>query len=215
MVPSVPAPALLPVAIGREEAREAARHELARPAYHQDDPSLFMRLFIEAVDWVERLLSRAADAAPGGWPGLVAITVLIVVLLVAVRLRAGPIARNRARAEPLLSGPALTADQHRQNAERFAATEQWDEALRERLRAIARAMEERAILEPRAGRTADELAAECAATLPGYADELYAVTRLFDDVWYGQRPTAAGDYDRVRDLDEGLRRARPALAASR
>lgn len=214
-MPSIIATALLPAVIGREEAREAAGRELARPIYHHDDPSLFMRLFIEAVGWVEQLLNRAAGASPGGWPGLVAIAVLVVLLVVAVRLRTGPVTRNRARAEPLLSGPALTADQHRQSAERLAAAEQWAEALRERLRAIARAMEERAILEPRAGRTADELAAECGAVLPDYASEFYAVTRLFDDVWYGGRPAAANDHARARDLEAALRGARPALATSR
>ena len=59
------------------------------------------------------------------------------------------------------------------------------------MRAIVRSLEERALLDPRPGRTADEAAAEAGRALPAHADRLRAAARDFDDVTYGGR-TATG-----------------------
>ncbi|WP_449066361.1 DUF4129 domain-containing protein, partial [Planomonospora algeriensis] len=56
------------------------------------------------------------------------------------------------------------------------------------LRAVARDLEERAVVEELPGRTADELAAEAGRALPGFAGELAEAARLFDDVTYGDLP---------------------------
>lgn len=212
--PPVTGRALASVTIGRSEAREAAERELSKEIYHRDDPSLLVQILSQIAEWIGGLLGEAASVAPGGWAGLVGFLALLVLLVVAVRLRIGPVGRSHARGEPLLAGRTRTADEYRTNAERYAAEAQWAWALRERVRAIARALEERAILEPRPGRTAAELAAECAALLPAYAADLQGASRLFDDVWYGGRAATAAAYDQVRELDERLRAARPALAGS-
>ncbi|WP_205315327.1 DUF4129 domain-containing protein, partial [Nonomuraea lactucae] len=49
--------------------------------------------------------------------------------------------------------------------------------------------------------------------LPGFADELAAAARSFDDVTYGGVPGTRAAYDAMRDLDERLRVARPVLLA--
>lgn len=198
--------------IGREEARGAARQELAKAAYHRDDPSLLAQLLLRAAEQIGRLLQRASAAAPGGWGGLVAVAAALLLIVVAIRLRVGPVGRSRARPEPVLAERATTADEHRERAEHHTAREQWGEALRERLRALARALEERGILETRPGRTADELAGQAAAALPAQAGELHAAARLFDDVCYGGRAAGPEAYARVRELDERVRTTRPELA---
>lgn len=212
--PPLAPPGLLSVTIGRSEAREAAERELTKEIYHRDDPSLFVRVLMQLAEWFGRFLEQASSVAPGGWAGLAALLALLVVIVAAVRLRVGPIGRSHARGEPLLADRTRAAEEYRTSAERHAADGQWAQALRERVRAIARALEERAILEPRPGRTAAELAAECGAILPAYEADLHAATRLFDDVWYGGHTATPGAYDLVRDLDERLRGARPALAGS-
>jgi hypothetical protein len=79
------------------------------------------------------------------------------------------------------------------------------------MRAIVRSLEERALLAPRPGRTADEAAAEAGRSLPPHADELRAAARAFDDITYGGRTADRRSYERLRDLDLELERARPQL----
>jgi hypothetical protein len=81
--------------------------------------------------------------------------------------------------------------------------------VRERLRAIVRSLEERAVLEPRPGRTADEAASEAGAALPDCAAGLRSAALLFDDVWYGGRPAGPEGDAALRELDDRVRSARP------
>ena len=80
----------------------------------------------------------------------------------------------------------------------------WAEAIRERLRAIARELEHRGVLDPRPGRTADELCGEAGLRLPVLAGDLRAATSIFDEVWYGGRTATADDEAQLRALDERL-----------
>ena len=86
-------------------------------------------------------------------------------------------------------------------AAQFASNGLWAEAIRERLRAIARELEHRGVLDPRRGRTADELSREAAAQLPALADDLHHATSIFDEVWYGKRTASAADEELLRRLD--------------
>jgi Domain of unknown function (DUF4129) len=197
----------------REEAREAARRELADPAYSQDDPGLVERLLI----WLERelteLLARAAEATPGGWRGLVVLVVLVLLIAAIVRYRVGPLARRTARAsEALFDAAERSADHHRLLADRAAGRRDWGEAIRERLRAIVRDLEERDLLETRLGRTAHEAAVDAGRILPSLAADLLGAASAFEDVWYGGRPATAAMYDGLRDLDTRVARSRPAPA---
>ncbi|WP_433328778.1 DUF4129 domain-containing protein [Spirillospora sp. CA-294931] len=199
--------------IGRDEARELARRELEKPIYNRDRPSWLERLWEQFSEWLRDLSDRGADPTAhgngGGWVSVIVILILVAVLiaLAAWLMRGG---RNtRSRKEALNDDPASTASDHRTAAEAYAAAGDWPNAIRERLRAIARDLEERAVLAPRPGRTADELAAEAGEALPELAAELAACVRLFDDVWYGDRPGSEQGYGSVRALDERLRATRP------
>jgi len=72
-----------------------------------------------------------------------------------------------------------------------------------------RALEERALLDTRSGRTADEAAAEAGVLLPNVADVLRQGARLFDDVHYGGRDGTEAAYRTLTELDEQCRRERP------
>jgi len=203
----------VPPPVGRDQARELARRELQKQIYHRDEPSFLDRMLQRINDWINSLLDHTSGRHAGGTGGWIALVVLLVLLLLvaaAVWWRLGNVRRNAAQGESLLDDTPTRAEDHRATAERHAAAGEWPEAIRERLRAIARDLEERVILEPRPGRTADELAAEAGAALPGHADALAAGVRLFDDVWYGGRRGDADGYRRIVELDERLRAARPA-----
>lgn len=204
----------VPVDLSRDEAREAARRELADPAYSQDDPGLLERLLIWVEQELRELLAQAAAATPGGWQGLLVLAILIVVIAAVVRYRLGPLARRAARSRDDLFGTAeLTADDHRRAADRAAARQDWADAVRERLRAIIRDLEERDLLDPRPGRTADEAARDAGGVLPELRQDLLRAASVFDEVWYGGRPATPAMHEILRDLDSRVARSRPAAVA--
>lgn len=82
------------------------------------------------------------------------------------------------------------------------------------MRAIVRSLEERALLDVRPGRTADEAAAEAGRSLPAHTDRLRAAARDFDDVTYGGRTATQQAYQRITELDRDLESSKPQLAAS-
>ncbi|MCQ4204685.1 hypothetical protein M4J06_002866, partial [Streptomyces coelicoflavus] len=70
-----------PVTIPRDPAREAARRELSKRMYHENDPSWFQRALNAFWDWIGELFSRASTATPGGTLGLVVVILAVVALL--------------------------------------------------------------------------------------------------------------------------------------
>ena len=78
---------------------------------------------------------------------------------------------------------------------------------------MVRSLEERALVDPRPGATADEVAAQAASALPGLAGDLAAAARLFDDVTYGHHGAGPDSDARLRELDAAVGSARPAAGA--
>ncbi|MFD0356683.1 DUF4129 domain-containing protein [Streptomyces sp. NPDC127110] len=200
-----------PLTTPRDAAREAAERELAKPAYHQDEPGLLQRALDRFWDWLGDFFDRASGATPGGWAGLLTIALLVLLVIAALWWRLGTPRRTATSTAALFDqGPRSAAD-HRTAADAHAAAGHWNEAVQERMRALVRALEERTLLDPRPGRTADEAAAEAARTLPAHAADLHAAARAFDDVTYGGRTADADAYARLRTLDLTLERAKPLL----
>ncbi|RJK95403.1 DUF4129 domain-containing protein [Vallicoccus soli] len=199
------------VELGRERARELAREELSRREYQLDRPGLVERVRERALELLGDLLDRAAGAAPGGWPGLVAVVLLVVAVVVGLRLRLGPLGRaHRAGAGALFAGDARrSADEHRAAADAHAAAGRWDDAVRERVRGLVRGLEERGLLDARPGRTAEQAARAASRALPALGPELAGAARLFDAVAYGDRRARPEHDARLRDLDARVRATRP------
>nr|WP_307847585.1 DUF4129 domain-containing protein [Streptomyces sp. F63] len=204
----------VPVRIRRLPAREAAEDELSKRMYQQDEPGLLRRALGRFWEWVDTLFTAAAGVTPGGAVGLAVVIAVLLLLVVALRLRLGPLHRTPAAAVTLFDDRPRSAAEHRTAAERHAAAHEWDLAVRERMRALVRSLEERALLDPRPGRTADEAATEAGRPLPAHADRLRAAARDFDDITYGGRPGTAETYAGLRDLDVELQHSRPRPAAA-
>ncbi len=193
--------------VSGHDARRAAQQELSRPEYHRDDPSALTR----ATDWILDQLGRLGGASVGQS----ALFVLAVILVAAVLLmiaRAGRPARGHrpatAGADPLR--PATSRD-HAEAAEEFARNGQYAQALQEWLRATVRTLEDRGVLNPRPGRTADDIARTAGAQLPQAAVVLRTATDAFDAIWFGARPANAADAAAGRDaaVAVGLARIQP------
>ncbi|MFJ9343736.1 DUF4129 domain-containing protein [Streptomyces sp. NPDC101733] len=204
-----------PVTTPREPAREAAERELSKALYHQNDPGLLTRAWRRFAHWLDGLFGSASEATPGGAFGVLVILILIVLVVVALWWRLGSPRRTATGVGGLFDeGPRSAAD-HRAAADAHAAAGAWTEAVQEAMRAVVRSLEERTLIDPRPGRTADEAAAEAAVTLPAHAAELRAAARAFDDVTYGGRPGDSAAYARLRALDLTLERAKPLLTGPR
>ncbi|MFE6890142.1 DUF4129 domain-containing protein [Streptomyces sp. NPDC057694] len=202
-----------PVTISRDPAREAAEHELSKPAYHQNDPSWYMRALNKFWEWIDKLLSAASGATPGGAVGLIVIVLAIVAVAAALWWRLGTPHRAPTSTARLFDDRPRSAAEHRAAAEAHAAQGHWNQAVQERMRALVRSLEERALLDPRPGRTADEAATEASRALPQHTDGLRAAARDFDDVTYGGRSATPEMYQRLTALDTEAERTAPSLAA--
>lgn len=204
-----------PVTDPRDPAREAARRELAKRMYHENDPGLVSRALKALWNWLDGLFGSAAPMAPGGSVGLWVVVLFVVAVLAALWWRLGSPGRRAPRPAAVLfdDGPRSAAE-HRAASEAHAAQGHWSQAVQERMRAVVRALEERTVLDARPGRTADEAAAEAGRALPAHLDRLRAAARDFDDVTYGGRGASEQSYRRLAELDRDLERTRPAHADS-
>jgi hypothetical protein len=165
-------------------------------------------------DWIDKLFGTVSAATPGGAIGLVVIVLAVLALVGALWWRLGTPHRASVSSARLFDDRPRSAAEHRAAAEAQAAQGHWNQAVQERMRAVVRSLEERALLDVRPGRTADEAASEAGRVLPAHADRLSTAARDFDDVTYGGRAAAEGTYGHLAALDDDLERAKPALAGS-
>ena len=203
-----------PVTLPRDPAREAARRELSKGMYHENDPSLLQRALDAFWEWLGKLLNAASTATPGGTLGLIVIILAVIAVLAALWWRLGTPRRQPTSSATLFDDRPRSAADHRAAAEAHAAPGHWNQAVQERMRALVRALEERALLDVRPGRTADEAAAEAGRALPAHTDPLRTAARDFDDVTYGGRSATEQSYHRIAELDRDLERTKPQLATS-
>lgn len=198
--------------IDRDAAHQAAQGELNKPIYGK--PSTAGQF----IDWLNDRLYRVLDTVsslPGGWLTTTVLFVLLAVAVVAAVYVARRTMRTRRGGDYQLFGAAqLTAAQHRATAENYAAEGNWAAAIRHRLRAVARQLEETGVLEPALGRTANELAQDAGTALPHLSGELTEAATAFNDVTYGERPGTPAAYRSIADLDDHLRYRSPAGPAA-
>jgi len=199
--------------IGRSAAQRLARAELAKSEYHHH-VSLFEAVILAVLHFLARVVNAASDAVPGGWWALVALAAVAVLVTAGVLNWIGPLARAHRGSGPLAAeGEARTARDHRREAQRLAGAGDHTAAIIECVRAIAAELEERGILPPRIGRTADELAAEAGRALPAHADALRDAARQFDEIRYGQRPGSRAGYERLSELDRQIMANAPKVSS--
>ena len=188
--------------IDSDAAHEAAQRELQKPIYPK--PSLTERL----VEWINELVYRLASAGaslPGGWFTLSVLLILLVVaIVVAIRIARRTMRTNRGGGYALFGEHELTAAEHRATAEQLAAAGNWAAAIRHRLRAVARQLEDTGALDAIPGRTATELARDAGKALPPLSAELTQAASAFNDVTYGARPGTESAYRMIADLDDHL-----------
>lgn len=200
-----PVPAAVPpVTPGEDEARELLIRELAKEPYQEAKPGLLERILTAVSDWFTDLIESLEGVSPNLGTALIVLAAVLVIGAAIWLVRPRLNARKRAAAEVFDDAVQLTAAQHRRRAATAAASQEWDTAVAEEFRALVRAMEERVILQPQPGQTADEAAASIAPAFPGHAAEVRRSAALFDGVRYGNVPASEQDYNAVLGLDNAL-----------
>jgi hypothetical protein len=76
------------------------------------------------------------------------------------------------------------------------------------MRGLARDLEERGLLDERAGRTAAELGREVSVLLPELGERMRDAAGVFDEVVYGDHPATESSYTVVAAADDAVRSAR-------
>ncbi len=195
--------------IGRDQAQRLARAELSKAIYHQES---IPHAIVHAIgSFLQKIFDSVSQVTPGGGWSVVALVGLAVAIVAAVATQVGPLA-GPARRATLLADPGtrpLSARELREAAEASAATGNYSAAILARLRAVATSCEERGILVPDVGRTADELATQLGTRLPERRADLAVAAGLFDQVRYGDGVGTPDGYRRLRDLDAEVGRLRP------
>lgn len=196
----------VPVDLTRDQARRLAELELADPAYRAAEPGLVQRALQWLQEWLQEVLDRVGSASPGGWLGVLGLLALVVVAVLIVRWRMGPLSGSAAVAFTV--DPATSAAEYRLRAEQAAAAGRWELAVSERMRSLVRTGQERGLIDAQPGWTADEVATALGRALPGSGPLLDAAAQAFDEVRYGGRQATAAAYEAVRAADELARTAR-------
>ena len=183
--------------ITRDGAREAARHELSKGIYHRNDEPWPVRVLKAVQRWIDHLFQTVSRHSPGGGAGAVALLLVAAGVLGFVWWRVGLVRRTPAAERPLLEGRARTSADLLRDAKAAATAGRWDDAVVARMRALAMTVEERGLVDPRPGRTADELATEIATALPAASAATRSAATVFDAVVYGKRIATRENYDVV------------------
>jgi hypothetical protein len=198
--------------IDRDAAHQTAQTELDKPIYSKASA------WQQFIDWINELLYRLlqkTSTIPGGWfTAMVLLILLVIAVIVAIQLARRTMRTTRGADYALFEAAQLTAAQHRALAESSAAEENWAAAIRHRLRAVARQLEETGVLEPAPGRTANELAVAAGAALPHLSAELSQAATAFNDVTYGEQAGTQAAYHMIVDLDDHLRSRVPTAAST-
>ncbi|HZG93755.1 MAG TPA: DUF4129 domain-containing protein [Mycobacteriales bacterium] len=197
----------------RDGAREEARRELGKGIY-RDDSAIVDRVFGWIAERVGEVFELVSGAPGSSGLGAVLLVAVVVLLLVAARLGLGPLRPRDLLGDRRRGVHRMSAADYRAEATAFAARGEWREAVRSRFRAVIRELEEHGVLDPRAGRTAGEIAAEAGDSVPGIAADMRTAADIFNAIWYGDRPATEAAYQRMSQVDDAVRSGRLAVRPS-
>jgi hypothetical protein len=210
-----PGPPLTPTAQG---ARAQLSAELSKSEYEAARPT-GVNL---AIQQIQKAISKWLDDLFHGLGGVSIspdlITVILIVLaiaaLIVLFLIFGlPRINRRSAAVGTLFGDEDDRDSValRRDAERAAADGEYSTAIMEEFRAIARALSERTVVTTFPGTTASGFAERAAGAFPAHRVGLGESAAVFDAVRYLGAVGTEAQWQAMRDLEAGLRDARPSF----
>lgn len=199
-----------PLTPDRDEAYDWLVRELSKPEYTAAQPTLIDRIASALRDWFMSLVSPG-DGTFAAWVPVI-IVVLVIAAIVSAILIWGVPRRNRTgeRTAPLFGeSDTRTARELRDAASAAARAEDWDTAVLEAFRALARGLDERTIITVLPGTTASGCARAASAAFPASAVGLRAAASDFDAVRYLDGHMTRRQYEAIAALDDSISRAAP------
>jgi hypothetical protein len=155
--------------------------------------------------WLSSVLTSVGTGAAGGALALAVLLLLALVIAVVIWRRVGPLRRSAVAAGVVLpADQTLSAAQHRALAAAAADRGDHETAVLEQMRAVVRALEERGVIEPGAGRTAIEVAREAGRGMPSASPVLNAAAGTFNEVVYGGGLAGPDQLETLREADRAV-----------
>lgn len=201
-----------PLNPGRDEAYDWLVRELSKPEYTAAKPSLIDRIATAIKEWFLSLVVPSGGTFAAWVP--VIIVVLVVAAVVAAILIWGVPRRNRTRRQTAAlfgDDDTRTAQELRAHARQAAQTEDWETAVLEIFRALARGLDERTLVTVLPGTTAGGFASSAASTFPSHAERLRSAASDFDSVRYLDARATAEQYETIARLDAEIASTTPRI----
>jgi hypothetical protein len=196
-----------PLTPDADEARRWIERELSDAAYTEAQPTPIDRAARAVGDFIGSLLRGGSGPDWGPAVAVIAIVILVVLLVAAFAIWGRPraVSRRIAREMALFGADeGRSAADLRRDADRHAAASRWDAAIADRMRALARMLSDRGVVESPPGTTVHGFARRAGGVFPAHAARLEAAASAFDDVRYLRRPGTAEAYRALADLDDEL-----------
>lgn len=191
-----------------EEARRLLQQELSDRIYREAEPNWFDRLVQGVLDWLASL-AVGDGAAPAALLTLLLVIVAGAVIAAIVIFGLPRLRRRRAPLAPLFGeDDDRSADELRAAATAAAGRGDFDAAVLDGFRALARGLDERGLLLVSPGTTAHAVAEGAAAVLPEASADLDRSAGDFDRARYQGLGADEAAWLRIRSLDERMRAAR-------
>jgi len=218
VIPILPMPPMLradvPVDPDGPEARRWLLDELSKAQYQSAQPTPLDQLVRAIMDWINSLINGLGSVqipGIGNLLGLVAVLIVVVLLVVAFLVFGLPRISRRSSAGGALFTEHDTRDAAamRRDAERAAASGDYAVAITELFRALARGLDERALVSTFPGTTASELATRAAEVFPDAASRLALAAASFNGVRYLGAAGSAEEWEQLVALERELRTAKP------
>ena len=206
-------PTEVPVDPDAAEARDWILRELADPAYQTARPNWFDLLVQALWEWLTSLQFDGGEGPPF-LAFLVIGLVLLAALVVAFVIFGLPRLNRRSSVVGQLFGDddARSAAAMQRDARAAADRAEWELAIAEMFRAIARGLAERTIVTTSPGTTAHDFGRRAGTAFPDHAAALERAAVAFDAVRYLGHAGSREQFEQVAALEQALRTSRPALS---